>query len=166
MKLQDIKIQIIKSRKRRKTISAHLVKNTLIVRSPYFLPKWQENKIIGKFIETLRNRKDIKSDKSLHKRALYLYEKYLHKSPLSFTICWTKKQQKTYGTCNQIRKHIRISERIKYLPLWVTDYIIIHELAHLIAPNHSKEFWKLVFRYEKSLKAKGFLEGWEFRKQA
>ena len=30
------------------------------------------------------------------------------------------------------------------LPKQVIDYVIIHELAHIIFPNHSKYFWELV----------------------
>jgi hypothetical protein len=37
--------------------------------------------------------------------------------------------------------------------------VIVHELAHLRVPSHGPEFWKLVNRYPKAERAKGFLEG-------
>ena len=43
------------------------------------------------------------------------------------------------------------------MPSWVQDYILIHELAHLICPDHSKEFWDLVDQYRYAERAKGYL---------
>jgi hypothetical protein len=43
------------------------------------------------------------------------------------------------------------------MPSWVQDYIIIHELAHLLHPDHSKKFWELVDQYKYAERAKGYL---------
>jgi len=39
----------------------------------------------------------------------------------------------------------------------VRDYVIIHELAHLVRPDHSPAFWKLVQRYKLTERARGYL---------
>ena len=31
-------------------------------------------------------------------------------------------------------------------PIWVFDYILVHEMAHRIERRHSKQFWRLVSR--------------------
>ncbi len=36
--------------------------------------------------------------------------------------------------------------RIVMAPIWVFDYILVHELAHMIQKGHTKEFWRIVTR--------------------
>jgi predicted metal-dependent hydrolase len=45
------------------------------------------------------------------------------------------------------------------MPEWVVDYVLLHELAHLLERGHTRTFWRLVDRYPKAERAKGFLEG-------
>ena len=44
------------------------------------------------------------------------------------------------------------------MPLWVVDFVIVHELAHLVHPYHDAAFHTLVARYPKTERAEGFLE--------
>ena len=44
------------------------------------------------------------------------------------------------------------------MPLWVLDYVIVHELAHLLHLHHDAEFHAVVARYPKAERAEGFLE--------
>ena len=48
-----------------------------------------------------------------------------------------------WGSCNS-KKEISINWRLIFCPSYVLQYIIAHELSHLLEFNHSKNFWKLV----------------------
>jgi len=45
------------------------------------------------------------------------------------------------------------------MPSWVIDYVLMHELAHLIEQGHGPAFWRLLDAYPRTERARGFLEG-------
>jgi hypothetical protein len=48
------------------------------------------------------------------------------------------------------------------MPQWVIDYVLLHELAHLLVAGHNAAFWKLLEAYPETERAKAFLEGVSF----
>ncbi len=64
-------------------------------------------------------------------------------SPKSITI---KTYKARWGSCN-IKGDIQYNWQIMQAPAAIIDYLIIHELCHLLHHNHGKEFWQLVARY-------------------
>ena len=72
-------------------------------------------------------------------------------------IRWSDRQRTLWGSCTPSTATIRISNRVAAFPPWVIDYVIVHELAHLVVAEHSPAFWDLVARYELTERARGFL---------
>lgn len=57
-----------------------------------------------------------------------------------------KDQQTVWGSCSS-KKNLNFSYRIIKMPLAVQDYLIVHELCHLVYMNHQDEYWALVAQH-------------------
>ena len=57
-----------------------------------------------------------------------------------------KYNHSNWGSCS-VGNNINLSTRLLFAPAAVQDYVILHELAHLVEHNHSDRFWALVERY-------------------
>ncbi|HEX5523512.1 MAG TPA: M48 family metallopeptidase, partial [Pedococcus sp.] len=75
------------------------------------------------------------------------------------SIRWVANQQSRWGSCTPADGTIRISTRVRGMPGYVLDYVVLHELAHLLVPGHGKDFWTLVGGYPRTERARGYLEG-------
>lgn len=53
-------------------------------------------------------------------------------------------QKQIWGSCDFNTQSINLNWQIILSPMNVIDYVVVHELCHLIVPNHSKRFWKKV----------------------
>ena len=83
--------------------------------------------------------------KIFEERLKYNYD--LFEERIKFPTLTIRKMSTRWGVCN--RKNIRVtlnSELIHY-GMEELDYVIIHELSHLVVFNHSKEFWNVVAKY-------------------
>ena len=154
-----MEVEVIRSTRRRKTISARLENGRLIVRAPAVISERELNKAIEKLkARTLRHQEARPlSDKKLHQRAQMLNHRYFGGTLHWNSIRWVTNQQKRFGSCTPSQKTIRISHRIGKMPQWVQDYVIVHELAHLLEGNHGPRFWKLVNSYPLTERARGYL---------
>jgi predicted metal-dependent hydrolase len=77
--------------------------------------------------------------------------------PRPASIVWSTRQHARWGSCTPATGAIRISDRLSGFPSWVLDYVIVHELAHLLEPNHSPTFHSTVARFPHAERAEGFL---------
>ena len=152
-----MEILIKRSARRRKTIQARMVGGTMEVLAPASISDAALQVHIAKLRSRLENRVYPKDDAHLHERASILNRKYFQGSLAWNNIQYTKRQERRRGSCNCAARTIRISDRLASLPQWVEDYVIVHELAHLIEPNHGKRFKALVHRYPLAERAIGFL---------
>ena len=85
------------------------------------------------------------------KPKLDLYAEQMGVSYKSLTV---KAYKSRWGSC-YLDGRIQFNWRLMQAPKWVIDYVVVHELAHLVHANHSKEFWDLVaFHYPKTEQAK------------
>jgi predicted metal-dependent hydrolase len=151
---------IIRSYRRKKTIQTKYRDGHLWIYLPAGMSTQEEQTWIERMIkrnERWERKKNIKeSDVWLEQRAQELNKKFFD-GTLTFSIKYVTNQNSRYGSCTSLTGSIRISDRVKMMPSWVQDYIIIHELAHLLYPDHSQKFWEKVNQYKYAERAKGYL---------
>ena len=102
------------------------------------------------------------SNEALMLRSLLLSTKYLGARAVPQSVRWVSNQNSRWGSATPARKSIRISHQVQGMPEWVLDYVLLHELAHLIHPNHSAAFWAELASYPEMETAKAFLAGASF----
>ena len=152
-------VEIIRSDKRKKTIQAKEIDGKLYIYLSSGMSEDEEKLWIDsmvKRIDSQKRRKKLNSDEQLVKRARELNRRYFS-GKLKFGIGYVTNQNSRFGSCTPKDKTIRISDRLADMPGWVRDYVIVHELAHLVHPDHSKKFWELVNHYRYSERARGYL---------
>ncbi len=152
-------LEIVRSERRRKGVSAELKQGTLIIRAPVHLSDEELMPIIQQLQERIvqRARPVAESDEALTHRAQRLNQQYFQGQLQWQSIRYVKNQQKQHGSCTPSKGTIRISDKIANMPEWVRDYVVMHEISHLVEANHSPRFWKLVNRYPLTERARGYL---------
>lgn len=157
-------VRVVRSKRRSKTVSATVEQGVLVVRIPARMSRIEESKWVehmrAKLLAKRERLQATRSNDALETRARRLAQDYF--GGLQFRIDWSKRQNQRWGSCTPAEATIRLSENLKEFPDYVIDYVIVHELAHLLIPDHSPAFWRLVARYPLTDRARGFLEGVSF----
>jgi len=152
-------IEIIRSKRRKNTVQAKFVNEKLYIYLPNGMSDSEEKKWTDKMVkwsQRYNKKKQLNDNAELLKRARELNKMYFDGS-LDFSIKFVTNQNTRFGSCTSATKSIRISDRLAKMPRWVQDYVIIHELAHILHPNHTKRFWEKVNQYRYVERAKGYL---------
>jgi predicted metal-dependent hydrolase len=102
-------------------------------------------------------KQELDRKQSLIDIARKLNEKYFENKLRVNSIEYVIDQNSKYGCCNFRAGRIRVSHKVGLMPEWVRDYVLVHEMAHLIEPNHSNAFWEIVSRYKLAERARGYL---------
>ncbi len=149
-----MKVEIVRSPRRRKTVQAREVNGVLRVSIPATMTKADEERWVAEMMRRMQRR--TRADGvDLKRRADQLATRYRLQRPAS--IRWVDNQEWRWGSCTPADGAVRISSRVAAEPSWVLDYVIVHELAHLDVPSHDAAFWQIVNRYPKAERARGFL---------
>lgn len=156
------RVEVRRSRRRRRTVSAYRDGDTVVVLVPATLSRAEEEEWVRTMLARLerRERRRPRSDAELMERAAALSDRYLGGLARPESVRWVTNQQSRWGSCTPGDGSIRLSTRLRPMPEWVVDYVLVHELAHLLEPGHDEAFWAWVDRYPRKERAQGFLLGW------
>lgn len=149
-----MEVEVIRSARRRKTVQARVVDGVLRVAIPAHMTAEEEAHWVN--VMQLRLARGHQArEVDLKSRAAILAARYGLPSPES--IEWSSRQRTRWGSTTISSRKVRISDRLAGFPTWVIDYVIVHELAHLVESNHTPAFWQLVERYPQTERARGYL---------
>ena len=155
-----MQVEVIRSKRRTRTISAAIRGGTLVVTIPARLSQSQEREWVQRMMERVeraRKKGERNRDDDLYARARRLNMRYFDGKLALTGIIYVDNQRTLHGSCTPSTGLIRISRRLSKLPRWVEDYVIVHELAHLVYGGHGPRFWELVNRYPLAERARGYL---------
>lgn len=119
----------------------------------------QERQWVERMVERLERKQRRPSDADLAGRAASLSDRYLDGRAVPRSVSWVSNQNSRWGSCTPATATIRISDQLRGVPAWVLDYVLVHELVHLLVRGHGPDFWALVERYPRTERARGFLDG-------
>lgn len=160
-------VEVRRSKRRRRTVSAYRDGERIVVLIPAAMSKRDEAQWVEQMVarvERAEQRRQL-SDDDLMKRAVMLNDLYFGGLAVPESVRWVANQQRRWGSCSPGDRSIRLSARLQGMPAWVIDYVLVHELAHLLEPHHDERFWGWVERYPKAERAKGYLLGWSAASQ-
>jgi predicted metal-dependent hydrolase len=154
-----LEVRITRSDRRAKTVSAKLVDGVLEVAAPAHISDAE----LAPIIEKLRGRLEKRAQRSalddgdLAAIAQDLNRRYFRGALRWESLSWSANQEKRFGSCTPADRTIRISQRLAAMPRFVLEYVVMHELAHLLEANHGPRFWRLVNQYPRTERARGYL---------
>jgi predicted metal-dependent hydrolase len=154
-------VEVRRSPRRRRTVSAYRDGARTIVLIPARMSAAEERRWVGVMLERLatQERRRKPSDESLLARARELSRRHLDCRADPLSVRWVGNQGSRWGSCTPADRSIRLSSRLQGMPAWVVDYVLVHELAHLLVPGHGAQFWELVDVFPRTERARGYLEG-------
>jgi predicted metal-dependent hydrolase len=155
-------IEVRRSARRRRTVSAYRDGGRIVVLIPSRFSKAEEARWVAEMVGRLdasARRRRAGGDVALARRAAELSTSYLNGRARPESVRWVAGMRTRWASCTPADATIRLSERLREMPHWVRDYVLVHELAHLLVPGHGPDFWALVQRYPRTERARGYLDG-------
>jgi hypothetical protein len=154
-------VEVVRSARRRRTVSARREGDRIVVSVPARLSRAEESRWVALMVQRVLagERRRRPGDAELMARAAALSERYLGGTARPASVRWVDNQVHRWGSCTPVDRTIRLSSRLLGMPDYVIDYVLLHELAHLLVPGHGKEFWARLAGYERLERARGYLEG-------
>jgi predicted metal-dependent hydrolase len=168
MKTPGPQVEVRRSARRRRTVSAFWEDGVAVVAVPGHLSAEEEREWVQKMVPKLQRKREQNArktgggDQELMEHARELSARYLNGRAQPKIIKWVNNQNTRWGSATLSHESIRISDKIRGMPQWVIDYVILHELAHLLVAGHNAKFWQLLEAYPYTDRAKAFLDGAAF----
>lgn len=163
----DTRVEVRRSARRKRTVQAYRQGDAIVVLLPQGMSAQEEKRYVDSLVGRVlaQEARRVEQPDVLLDRARRLSERYLSPelgaAPLPTSVTWVGNQQKRWGSCSVGSGDIRLSDRLQQMPIWVQDYVLLHELVHLVVPDHGRRFRALLDAYPRGERARGYLEGFQ-----
>jgi hypothetical protein len=158
-------VEVRRSARRRRTVSAFREGELIVVQIPAHFSRADEALWVARMVErvtrtdTRAGRGSARSDDELLARCRALSTEFLPGAPHPASVRWVAAMRTRWASCTPLDRSIRVSRRLQTMPGWVLDYVLLHELSHLLVPGHGPNFWRLLESYPRTERARGYLDG-------
>ncbi|PRH78360.1 metal-dependent hydrolase [Streptomyces solincola] len=154
-------VEVRRSSRRRRTVSAYREGDRTVVLIPARMSEAEERRWVTVMLDKLAAQEGRRAlgDAELTERAERLSEQVFGGRVRPTSVRWVTNQNSRWGSCTPAEGSIRLSHRLQGMPEYVVDYVLAHELAHLLVPGHGPRFWRLLEAYPRTERARGYLEG-------
>jgi len=159
--VDGVAVEVRRSPRRRRTVSAYRQEGRLVVLVPARMSRAEEGEWVRTMVARVAasEKRRQRSDTDLQRRALELSREHLGGRAVPSSVRWVGNQASRWGSCTPADGTIRLSDKLHGMPSWVVDYVLLHELAHLLQPGHGPQFWALLQGYPRLERARGYLQG-------
>ena len=161
-------IVVIRSARRKKSISAYRQGGRIVISIPARLSKADERAIVPEMIAKIRDQEASKTlgEAQLAARIDQLLTQLAPEITVRpASVVWRPMRER-WGSCTSVDRSIRISDRLKLAPEYALDYVLFHEAIHLQHFDHGEEFTAILNRFEESELASAYLDGYEAAERA
>ncbi|CAB5049084.1 unannotated protein [freshwater metagenome] len=161
--ISEGEIIVIRSKRRKKNISAYRQGGRIVVSIPARMSKADERAMVPEMVAKIRAQEaaNTMSETALAERIGELLVELAPEITLRpSTVTWRGMRER-WGSCTGVDRTIRISDRLKGAPDYALDYVLFHEAIHLQYFDHGSEFKELLARFPKAELATAYLDGYE-----
>lgn len=163
-----VRVRVVRSARRTRTVSAAWREGMVVVSIPARLSQGDEAVYVEDMVRKIQRKRSGFNgpipDEQLMARARELNAKYLRGLADPSSVRWVRNQNSRWGSASLREKTIRLSHRLMKMPTYVQDYVLVHELAHLVEPHdgHGPRFKAWLASYPRATEAAAFLAGVSF----
>jgi predicted metal-dependent hydrolase len=154
-------VEVRRSTRRRRSVTAFREDGRTVVVVPHRMSRAEivpyVEELVGRLAE--RERRGRRTDAQLESRAALLSRRHLEGRAVPSSVRWVSNQRRRWGSCTPADGTIRLSDRLVPMPEYVVDYVLLHELVHLLVADHGPAFAAWMEAYPRLLEARAFLAG-------
>ncbi len=154
-------VEVRRSTRRRRSVTAFREDGRTVVVVPQRMSRAEIVPYVEELVGRLaaRERRTRRTDAQLEARAALLSRRHLEGRAVPSSVRWVTNQRRRWGSCTPADGTIRLSDRLVGMPEHVVDYVLLHELVHLLVADHGPGFEAWMRGYPRLLEARAFLAG-------